>query len=288
MTYPHMDTEKPEHAVEDLLSIGELSRQTSVPEATLRMWERRHGLLQPARLPGGHRRYRPGDVELVRHVAAERASGLPLAIAVARARERAEGPVTSIYATLRRRRPYLKPQTLDTAAMRGLSHAIEDESLWRAERPVLFGSFQQVRFYRPAARRWRDLAAGASFAAVFADFPGMRAAEDGPVEVPVGRDHPLSREWAVICDAPGHAVCLFGWEPPGSGEDGRRRFEAIWSAEPDVVREAARICADMTSAHVTLPEAVAAHLRSEPPTLTSDQLRLATDVAARAFAHLGR
>ncbi len=38
-----------------------------------------------------------------------------------------------------------------------LSHAIEDECAARAERPLLFGSFQRERFYRDSEPRWREL-----------------------------------------------------------------------------------------------------------------------------------
>jgi DICT domain-containing protein len=280
-----MCPEKPEQSVEVLIGIGELSRRTGASEATLRSWERRHGLLRPERLPGGHRRYRAEDAELVRHVLAERAVGVPMAIAMARARDRVDQPATSIYATLRRRRPDLQPQTLTPRMMLALSRAIEDESLSRAERPILFGSFQRERFYRSSARRWRELAAGAAFAAVFADFAAAKAG-DGPAEIPLGRDHPLSREWVVVCDAAGHDACLFGWEPPGSGA-GERRFEAVWSVEPAVVRDAARICAQVASAHVAIPGEVAVRLGSPAVALADEQLRLATAITARALAYAG-
>lgn len=268
-----------------MIKIGELSRLTGASEGTLRTWERRHGLLQPERLPGGHRRYRARDAELVRHVLAERAVGVPMAVAAARARERVRRPATSIYATLRRRRPDLRPQTLTPPIMLALSRAMEDESLSRAERPILFGSFQRERFYRSSASRWRELAAGAAFAAVFADFAAAAEPGEGPAEVPVGRDHPLSREWAVVCDAAGHDVCLFGWEPPGSGGR-RRRFEAVWSVEPDVVRDAARICAQVASGHIAIPDDVSDRLRSPAAALADEQLRLATAVTARALSYL--
>lgn len=280
-----MCPEKPEHEVEDLISIGELSRLTGASEATLRSWERRHNLLRPERLPGGHRRYRLEDAELVRHVLAERAAGAPMAMAIARARDRVDQPATSIYAALRRRRPDLQPRTLSAPMMLALSRAIEDESLSRAERPILFGAFQRERFYRSSASRWGELAAAADFAAVFADFPGPAEPDGRPVKVPLARDHPLSREWAVVCDARGHDVCLFGWEPPGS-QAGRRRFEAVWSVEPAVVRDAARICAQVASAHVPIPARVGVRLGSPAAALTDDQLRLATAVTARAFAYL--
>jgi len=276
---------KPEQTAQKSISIGELSRLTGASSATLRTWERRLGVPRPDRLPGGHRRYRLEDVELVRHLLAERAVGVPLATAVAHARDRAGRPATSIYAALRRRRAELRPQTLRQPMMLALSRAIEDESLSRAERPVIFGAFQRERFYRASAERWGELAAGAVFAAVFADFTAVAKPRGGPVEIPVGRDHPLSREWAVVCDAAGHGACLFGWEPPRTGAGGRR-FEAIWSVEPDVVRDAARICAEIASVRTAIPEAVTAQLRSPAPVTTEDQLRLATAVTARALAYV--
>ena len=283
--YPYMHREKPVHDVREGLSIGELSRLTGAPEATLRMWERRHGLLQPARLPGGHRRYRSADIDLVRQVLAARAAGLSLAAAAERARERVERPDASIYAALRRRRADLAPQRLTERAMLALSRAIEDEGLARAERPVLFGAFQRERFFRRSQARWRQLAAGTRFAAVFADFPRAARPQQGPVEIPLPGDHPLIREWAVICDSETGGACLFGWEPPaGNGE--ARAFEAVWSVEPAVVREAARICAGLASAHGPLPEAVVRLMEGEAAAVAGEQLRLSTALTARAFAYL--
>jgi DNA-binding transcriptional MerR regulator len=51
--------------VRGYLRIGELSRRTGVPEATLRAWERRYGLLEPDRSPGGFRLYAEEDVDRV-------------------------------------------------------------------------------------------------------------------------------------------------------------------------------------------------------------------------------
>lgn len=55
-----MDTER------SVLRIGEVARRTGVTVPTLRAWERRYGLLDPARTDGGHRLYRDADVEHVR------------------------------------------------------------------------------------------------------------------------------------------------------------------------------------------------------------------------------
>lgn len=84
----------------------------------------------------------------------------------------------------------------------------------------------------------------------------------------------------------GHDVCLFGWEPPRSGT-GPRRFEAVWSVEPEVVRDAARMCARVASEHIAIPDDVSARLASPAAALADEQLRLATAVTARALAYLG-
>ncbi len=49
-----------------VLRIGEVSRRTGVAVPTLRAWERRYGLLAPARTEGGHRLYSEADIERVR------------------------------------------------------------------------------------------------------------------------------------------------------------------------------------------------------------------------------
>lgn len=49
-----------------VLRIGEVSRRTGAAVPTLRAWERRYGLLSPARTEGGHRLYSEADVARVR------------------------------------------------------------------------------------------------------------------------------------------------------------------------------------------------------------------------------
>lgn len=49
-----------------VLRIGEVSRRTGVAVPTLRAWQRRYGLLEPARTEGGHRLYSEADIERVR------------------------------------------------------------------------------------------------------------------------------------------------------------------------------------------------------------------------------
>jgi DNA-binding transcriptional MerR regulator len=56
---------QPRPAPAELFPIRVLSERTGVGTSTLRAWERRYGLLKPARTPKGHRLYGPEDVSTV-------------------------------------------------------------------------------------------------------------------------------------------------------------------------------------------------------------------------------
>jgi DICT domain-containing protein len=272
------------------LSIREIARETGVSEGTLRMWETRYGFPEPERLPSGHRRYSEDDILQVRQVARDRDAGFSMKAAIERAREVASEPELSIFAGVRRRRPDLQPYLLPKRTLVGLSHAIEDECAARAERPVLFASFQRVRFWEQARPRWRELARTAHAALVFADFPEPRMPADElePVELPVDRRDPLGREWSLICDAPDYAAFLAGWERPGQDgvADSDRRFETVWSVEPALVREAARIAAGLVErAAPSLLGRFVERLRQTPPP-SGDELRLAGALTNRMVAYV--
>src|ERR1044071_6101173 len=68
------------------LRIGELSRRVGVSPELLRAWERRYGLLDPARTDGGLRLYSAEDVRRVRAMQAHLQSGLSAAEAARLAR----------------------------------------------------------------------------------------------------------------------------------------------------------------------------------------------------------
>lgn len=272
------------------LSIGDVARITGVGEATLRAWERRFGFPEPSRRESGHRRYGPEQVEQILLVLAERQRGVVLASAI----ERARGPrraVRSLYAALRERRPEPAPVVLSKRHMLALTWAIEDESAARAEPTILIGGFQRERFFRQAERRWRDLAGDEELSFALADFERMRTPPGAPAEIPLADTHPHSREWALICAAPQHRACLVGWETP-SREQGpaiasERRFEAIFSLDPEVVREAAAAAAAI--AEPVAPE-IAALTRRRLADLVDPspeaQLQLSTAITARLLAHL--
>lgn len=64
---------------DNLLRIGELSRRVGVPVESLRAWERRYGLLRPARTQGGFRLYSEDDLKRVLAMRAGLESGLSAA-----------------------------------------------------------------------------------------------------------------------------------------------------------------------------------------------------------------
>ena len=269
-------------------SIGEVVADTGVAEGTLRMWEHRHGFPAPQRLESGHRRYSEGDVRSVRRIVALRQAGMSLALAI----ERAQAPVEmvlSVHAALRSAHPELNAQLLTKRALLALTHAIEDETVARAERSIMFGSFQRERYYRCEQAHWRELSRTAELCCVLADFEGLSEGSDGPIEIPVGREHPLAREWTLVCDAPGYGVCLSGWEPPRStvSPPGERVFETAWSVQPLVVPTAARTCAAIARAAVPdRVQAIQDRLDERAPPPTEQQLRLASAITSRTLSYL--
>lgn len=270
------------------LTISELADRTGVAAPTLRSWEARYGFPSPRRMTGGHRRYDEADVAAVQEVLRHRESGLALEAAVRRVREVATQP-RSVYAELRRTHPALVPQALAKETLVALSHAIEDECCARAARPLLFGSFQRAQFLRASRRRWDELARTAAAAVVFADLPSPARPHPGrPIEVAVPPQAPLTREWAIVCDARDLPACLVAVERPGQPPepDGRRRFDAVWTVDPAVVRTASRVAASLADAYRPgwRPEPLG--ILEEQPVAASPDLTRAADLLNRMVGYL--
>jgi DICT domain-containing protein len=271
------------------LTIGEVAARTGVGEGTLRMWEQRYGFPAPERSSGGARRYSERDVELIEQVAQDRDRGLAMRAAIARA-QRPTGGDVSVFAAMRRAIPGLVPQRMQKWAMTAISRAIEDESLASAERPVVLAAFQRERFYRQVQPRWDELARTARLAVVLADFAAPDMPLLQPIEVPLAPDVPLMREWALVVDAPGYAACLAAWEVPEQGgvADDERLFEAIWTVEPDPVREAARVL--LRTAVANGPELLGnvERLLDDVPPAHGDAVRQLGALSNRIVGYLAR
>jgi DICT domain-containing protein len=267
------------------LSTAQLATRTGLPAGTLRMWESRHGFPAPARLPGGHRRYSERDVDAVLDVLRLRSQGLSLPAAIAQSQRHSSGE-TSVFAGLRRRHPEVAPVSLPKPTVLALSHAIEDEYLARATNGFVFGSFQRERYYRIAQRRWRELARTADLAVAIAAFDEAVEPIDGAAEVPVEVRHPLAREWTVLIDAPGAHACLAAWEQPSQSEvpDRERRFEVMWSFEPEVITSATEVAGELLW---DLAPDLARRLPERAIDVATGDMRFASALAQRIVSYIG-
>lgn len=274
------------------LSIGELSARTDVPVATLRSWEQRYGFPSAARVAGRHRRFSEGDVEDVLQVKRHRTAGLSLAAAVRRVAIDS-GHGSSVFAQVRRLHPELTPRVLSKAALTAVSHAIEDECCARAALPRLFGGFQTSGFLRASRIRWNELARTSQVAVAFVDVASASRQDEAPsalMEIPTPTASPLRREWFVICDADDLPALLIAVELPASRPrpDGGRTFEMVWSADPVVVRSAARVAAALADNHLPTQRSLSDLIPFDDPAPASEDLRRAGELFDRVIGYLDR
>ncbi len=226
------------------LGIGDLARRTGLTPQVIRAWETRFGFPQPRRTASGRRTYDPREVDRIARVLTLKESGSRLAQAIARVVEQGDtdGRDLSVYGELRRLLPHLASRVMRRDVLIAISRAIEDEALARAVRPVVFGAFQREEFYLRSAPRWQELARTAEGCVVFADFADASGTGVRPVRVPLEADSPLLREWAVVVRSADFSTVLTGWEVPDADVSGERRFETIFSFEPEAVRVAVDTC----------------------------------------------
>jgi DICT domain-containing protein len=217
-----------------------------------------------------------------------REQGLSIPAAIARVRSIEVQPPASIFAGLRALRSDLQPLIVEKRAVLRITRALEDEYCARASSGLLVASFQRARFYRQSERRWRELSRTAEAAFALADFDAVRTPRDGPIEVPIQRDDPVAREWTVIIDAPGARACLAAWEQATRTDvpDDERRFEIIWSFEPEVVRAARTVaCALIGDIAPSLVARIPVP-RDEPLPASPPELRFAAGLAQRMIGYL--
>ena len=235
------------------LAIKEVAERTGIAAATIRMWEQRYGFPEPARTASGYRdvhRRRRRHAAARQHAARQR----PVRARRARARARLRGATDrpSIYGAIAAARRRCPPGGCASARC------------WRSRA-------------RSRTRRWpappgpscsAPSSPCATSAAVEHRYGGSRApptpASCSPTSSACAsrrrtrprcrsrRDDALGNEWAVVVDAPGYAACLLAWETPESQRDDHlpdreRRFEALWTLDPRVVRRAALVGAALAA-----------------------------------------
>ncbi len=271
------------------LSTAQLAERTGVPAGTLRMWESRYEFPTPIRLPGGHRRYSHHDVDQIREVARLRSDGLSMSAAIQRVQQSARPIPVSVFAGLRERHPEVSPAVLTKRAVLGLTHALEDEFCARAASGFVLGCFQRERFFRQAQRRWSELTRTAELVVAVADFPERAHPAGAPIEVPVAETEAMAREWTLVIDSPGGAVCLAAWEHASETElpDPQRQFEVLWSFEPSVVRSATHVAAAVLDRFAPdVAEQIPTVLSPPGPPL-GPELRFASSLTHRMVGYLG-
>ncbi|HSD37556.1 MAG TPA: MerR family transcriptional regulator [Rhodocyclaceae bacterium] len=80
----------------DLITVGELSRLTGLSTHAIRFYEAK-GVLRPAnRAPNGHRRYNQADVQWLEFVLRLKSTGMPLAEIRDYAEQRAAGDISLV------------------------------------------------------------------------------------------------------------------------------------------------------------------------------------------------
>jgi DICT domain-containing protein/signal transduction histidine kinase len=159
----------------------------------------------------------------------------------------------SILSELLRQMPQLRSHLYFKSSLTALSHAMEDRVLAGTDRPLLIASFQQEKFYRQEAHRYRRLGE-------ISDQVYVLAAPDTEFSdrvqeyelVPFERTDALAQEWHLIAIGAQSAACLICREkiaPPSEIPvlpeiDPSRRFEGIWTFDRQVTIAAAHILLD--------------------------------------------
>jgi DICT domain-containing protein/signal transduction histidine kinase len=159
----------------------------------------------------------------------------------------------SVLSELLRQMPQLRSHLYFKSSLTALSHAMEDRVLAGTDRPLLIASFQQEKFYRQEAHRYRRLGE-------ISDQVYVVAAPDNQFSdlveeyelVPFAQTDALANEWHLIAIGAQSAACLICREkivPPSEIPvlpeiDPSRRFEGIWTFDRQVAIAAAHILLD--------------------------------------------
>ncbi|GBF80589.1 DICT sensory domain-containing protein [Aphanothece sacrum] len=156
----------------------------------------------------------------------------------------------SVLAQLLEILPHWRPQMYFKASLTALSHAMEDQVLAGSDKPLIIANFQQERFYRQEAQRYRRIGQKTDQVYVLAapetDFKhGSGVYETIAFE---STDN-LTQEWHLVVIGVNYASCLICQERTfptnednvGSAKDNSRRFEGIWTFDRHVSQQAANI-----------------------------------------------
>ncbi|EAW39053.1 DICT sensory domain-containing protein [Lyngbya sp. PCC 8106] len=139
----------------------------------------------------------------------------------------------------------LQIQDYFKSSLTALSHAIEDLVLARSDQPLVIANFQQERFYRQEIRRYRQIAQQSDQVYILAvpEVSSNVSVNTEPYEIiPLKPDDQLAQEWHLVIVAADYTACLICREQLEAGYivDQARRFQGLWTFDPQVSRSAAR------------------------------------------------
>ncbi|CAD5970759.1 Sensor protein kinase WalK [Planktothrix agardhii] len=116
---------------------------------------------------------------------------------------------TSVLTELVQFLPSLKPQIYFKSSLTALSHAMEDQVLATTEQPLVIATFQQERFYRQEAHRYRKIAAITPQVYVMAaEKTEFQNSSDIHETVAFDPQDKLSQEWNLLVLGQYYATCL--------------------------------------------------------------------------------
>lgn len=167
-------------------TVKQAAALTGVLETTLRVWERRYGVVSPTRSPGGYRLYDDADVARLRTMAALVADGVPASVAARSITEQPDPnpPGTTGLADLDlvEAAASLDPATLDAVLASALAQApVEHVSdAWLLPELARLGRAWEERDLTVAHEHFASAGVTRSWGRVFAEAP---AGELGPVLV---------------------------------------------------------------------------------------------------------
>jgi DICT domain-containing protein/signal transduction histidine kinase len=171
------------------------------------------------------------------------------------------GNQASVLEELLRALPMLRPQMYFKTSLTALSHAMEDQVLAGSDQPLMIASFQQERFYRQEAHRYRRLSEITDHIYVLsAAGTGFDAHSNGCETIAFDAQDALQHEWHLVVLGHQYSACLIcrehqpvdqvelRWRRLAPREsagvpvlDQTRRFEGIWTLDRAVSQQAADI-----------------------------------------------
>ena len=164
----------------------------------------------------------------------------------------------SVLSELLRQMPQLRSHLYFKSSLTALSHAMEDRVLAGTDRPLLIASFQQEKFYRQEAHRYRRLGEISDQVYVLAAPETEFSDRVSEYElVPFEDGDALGAEWHLIAIGAQSSACLICREKVGPPSDmpvlpeidASRRFEGIWTFDRQVTIAAAHILLDRVQSY---------------------------------------